>query len=395
MTGRHTPFDIQQVRGFPTALQIYRIPASRFWQVRLRADGKYHRKSTKCENQKEAVEFARRYFDDSRIAERLGTSFNSESFYSCAKKLLDYQRGLISRGDRDPRINIEDEKKLKKDILPYFGKMSVSKIQASDIDDYVNYLVAERDLSSSTLNKHVVVIRKVLREALKYRHITSYPIFPSIKHVDHPRPYFDDEEYRKLTQTARSLAKKDIKVRYVPLTEEICDFIIFHTNVFVRPSDIKVLKHSDVKIVEGKDRYLSIYPPHSKTIVRASFSMPNAIPIYKRLKKRQEERGMGGADDYVFFPEKTNRDYAWQTIQRQFNRILEEADLKVAHGGRKRTVYSLRHTAIMFRLMNSKNPDVFLLAKNSLTSIGQLERFYLSHVEVSMRIEEFQSIKNR
>jgi hypothetical protein len=35
MSGRTNPYDIENVRGYPSALQIYRIEASKFWQVRL------------------------------------------------------------------------------------------------------------------------------------------------------------------------------------------------------------------------------------------------------------------------------------------------------------------------------------------------------------------------
>jgi hypothetical protein len=45
----------------------------------------------------------------------------------------------------------------------------------------------------------------------------------------------------------------------------------------------------------------------------------------------------------------------------------------------------------MFRLLKSKNIDIFMLAKNALTSVNQLERFYLSHAESKMKIENLQS----
>ena len=59
--------------------------------------------------------------------------------------------------------------------------------------------------------------------------------------------------------------------------------------------------------------------------------------------------------------------------------------------GRARTLYSLRHTALMFRLLKYDNVGNFLLAQNALTSVDQLERFYLSHAESRMRIENLQS----
>ena len=50
MAGKTNPYDIESVSGYPRALQIYRIPASSAWQVRLFVGRKYLRKSTRCES---------------------------------------------------------------------------------------------------------------------------------------------------------------------------------------------------------------------------------------------------------------------------------------------------------------------------------------------------------
>ncbi len=71
--------------------------------------------------------------------------------------------------------------------------------------------------------------------------------------------------------------------------------------------------------------------------------------------------------------------------------MLEEAGLKYDEQGRERTLYSLRHTALMLRLLKGDKIDIFTLAHNALTSVDQLERFYLSHAESRMKIEALQS----
>ena len=47
----------------------------------------------------------------------------------------------------------------------------------------------------------------------------------------------------------------------------------------------------------------------------------------------------------------------------------------------------------MFRILKGDNVDIFLLARNALTSVDQLERFYLSHVESRTKIENLQSMR--
>jgi len=185
-------------------------------------------------------------------------------------------------------------------------------------------------------------------------------------------------------------------VRYVPLTSEVYDFIIFATNTFVRPSDWYLLQHKHVEVVKEKGtKYLLLTPPQPKTVRRQSASMEVAVVVYERLRERHEKLGLAGDDDYLFFPEFKNRAYALATIRRQFEHVLEEARLKHDKQGRGRTLYSLRHTALMFRLLKGDKIDIFMLARNALTSVNQLERFYLSHAESRMKIHELQSFGKR
>jgi hypothetical protein len=392
MSSRTSPYEIESVPKYPETLQIYRISASKFYQVRLFVERKYVRKSTRCVEKTDAIEFAKRFYDEIRIAQRLDFSVHTDTFAACANHLLKHQEALVNRDERDNRINTEDRKKLNKDILPFFQTKNVSAITTLDIENYLDDLSSKRKLSPSTLSKHLVVIRKVLNEARKRDFIKSLPPFPTIRRKDNPRSYFDDKDYRQLRKIVARLAKQNLKVRYVPLDKEINDFIIFSVNVFVRPSDIKHLKHKHVSVVRtDKTHYLSITPPNSKTVNRESVSMKRAVSVYERLKKRHAEDDLANDDDYVFFPQYRNREYALQTLRRQFEFVLEQANLKYDKNDKPRTIYSLRHTALMFRLLKSENIDIFMLARNALTSVSQLERFYLSHAESRMKIENLQS----
>lgn len=307
MRGRTNPYDVETVRGYPEALQIYRIPASSAWQVRLFVGRKYLRKSTKFESKREAIKFAKRFYDEIKIAQRLDFEVHRDSFAACAHHLMKRQEALVGRGERDDRLISEDRRKLEKDVLPHFGMMAVADITTETLDDYIDHISRDRKLSPSTLSKHLVVVRKVLNEARRRGFLKSLPPFPTVKRKDNPRPYFTDSEYRKLWQTASRLAKEGLKVRYVPLTEEIWDFIVFHVNVFVRVSDLKTLKHRHVQVVKERGtQYLLLSVAKSKTVNRDSATMPFAVDAYERLLERHTKGGFGKADDYVFFPEYQN-----------------------------------------------------------------------------------------
>jgi hypothetical protein len=80
-------------------------------------------------------------------------------------------------------------------------------------------------------------------------------------------------------------------------------------------------------------------------------------------------------------------------MSRLFNAIIAKAGLKTAATGETRTLYSLRHTAIMFCLTLGDRIDVVTLAKNARTSVDMIERFYAKHLQAEMNIDRIQSMR--
>ena len=63
MTSRHTPVEQHSIAGFPETLVIYRMPASRYWQVRAYVAGRgLLRKSTRSSERTSAVAFAKDFY---------------------------------------------------------------------------------------------------------------------------------------------------------------------------------------------------------------------------------------------------------------------------------------------------------------------------------------------
>jgi hypothetical protein len=395
---RTIPYDIHSVPGYPKALKIYRIPASKHWQVRYFFDGKYRRRSTGTENKSEAISKAKELFNSVRLAEKL----DQHTFASAARRFLEQQASQIKAGYMDARNQYEDQKKLNKDILPYFRTMDVSQITKQTINEYLGSL-NDRRLAKSTRNKHVGVIRKVLKHASDSGILKSLPTFPTIGQNTNPKSWFDRNEYKILRDTAKKYLKKNYvahefikgrSVRRLIFTEEFYDFLIFSANVFVRISDIKLLQNKHIKIIEKFEiSGLAIRPPEGKTIDRTSMSMEVAIPVYRRLLEHHKKLGLGGPDDYVFYPEHKNRQYALNVIRRLFDHLLQQTNLKKDANGITRTLYSLRYTALMFRYLYGEKFDIHILALNALTSVETLERFYLSRGVSERKLAELLTFK--
>ena len=403
MSSRTTPTQLQTVPGCPSTVQIYQIPASQNWQFRFFIQGRYVCRTTRCSARDEARQRAKDFYGDILLKEKLDLSIHPTSFHAVAKQFVEWQQLQVNLGRIVPRTHREDLYKLKQDVLPFFQTMDVGTINKAKIEEYLS-IIAGRRLSKSTLNKHLSVIRKILRFAADRNIIKLTPSFPSIGVDNNVRPYFDLPSYQKLCRAAKVYAARvhvaDYKlngksVRKLRYTQDFADLVQFGFHVFVRISDIKVLKHKHVKVVEeGGDCYLEIFSPHSKTASRSSCSMPLAAALYWRLLARHKAEGFGRPEDFVFYPQYPNRNYALDVVRRLFENIIDDTGLRKDEWGNSRTLYSLRHSALMFRLLHGDKIDIFLIAKNALTSVEMLEKFHLSHAESKMRIKELQSFKD-
>ena len=381
-------------RGFPDKLVIFQIPASSFWWVRYYTQKKILKKSTKTENKKTAIEFAKKFYEDILLRERnLLPLGSSPVFKKVADELIIEQEQLIERGERSDKLNINDKQKLEKDILPRFGGMNLKDITYKHLNEYAS-LLSKRDLKPATINNHLNLIHKVLALGQRENLIQTIPQFPKVKREDSPRGWFNLDEYELLKETIKNQIKLKTNIRGHEITDEIRFLVTFMVNTFLRPSDIKHLRHRNIQVVNDKNTYLRIQTDSSKTINSPIVSMQDAVGIYNDLIKFQisKERGIK-KEDFIFFPHLPNREFALQTMRRQFDHILDIADLKNTPTGAPRTLYSCRHSAIMFRLTMGESIDLLTLARNARTSVSMIERFYAKPLQGEMNIDKIQSMK--
>lgn len=172
---------------------------------------------------------------------------------------------------------------------------------------------------------------------------------------------------------------------------ELADWIAFMVNCFLRPSEWPYIRHRHVIVHRGEHPHLEITLLKGKTGQRIVWSMPSAVRIYDRIVARNGS----DPDQFLFKPQYQNRDTAQQKMRQAFEALLDQTGLAYDRFGNKRVAYSLRHSALMFRLLKGDNVDLLALAKNAGTSIQMLERFYLSHLGPAMKLANLQSFKRR
>ena len=77
--------------------------------------------------------------------------------------------------------------------------------------------------------------------------------------------------------------------------------------------------------------------------------MPKAVYFYNKIIELRQKQGIAiKPDDYLFQPQHLNRVTAYRNLARQFDMILEAANLKIGDKGINRSIYLMRHTSLIF-----------------------------------------------
>ena len=289
-----------------------------------------------------------------------------------------------------------DFSRYKSDLLPLFGEQEIDTITNAQISGLQNRLL-ERNLSTATIKHFMVVLRKIMKFAVSNDLMSNIPVFPKVGgrlKTFQKRDYLTLDEYKAVVAKAEKLAEDKVEVRGVKITLEMKYLIQFMVNTFIRPSDLRVIKHKHVQVQEvGKDKWVALTHPSTKTNDDEVQAMPATVPIYNKLVEfKKQEKMKLGLDEYVFFPEYDNRDTAMAVMARLLKRIVLETDIE-AKTGKNITMYGLRHTAIMFRLTIGR-VDALALAKNARTSQQMIDKFYASHLKTSQVRKQLHAFPN-
>lgn len=388
------PDTLTTIRGYPDRLKIYRIPASPFWWCRATFGEHRVTRSTKETEKRKAITFAKEFYESLLRRDGSIPLTASRSFERCALALLEEHKRRAGSGERNRRYADDLRKQLNHRLLPFFRSYPLKVIDYQAVSRFVDS-IRQDEATSSTIQRHLVSLRQVLKHALKLGLIETLPLFPVISTKDNPRPWFSDDEYRLLRKTARRLAAEHVVIKGELLTMEVYYFIVFMVNTFLRPSDWYQMRRSHIRIQERNDGepLLVISPPSSKTVNTPIVSMPTAVPLYKRIVQLQNAVREWDDEAHVFLPHIDNRDRARDQMRRFFDFVVRRAKLKTAHTGRERTIYSLRHTAIALRLLKGENVDLLFLARNCRTSVAMIDRFYCRHLSALMAPEKIVGMK--
>lgn len=398
------PESVFPVPHYPTKLRIYKTQASPYWQVQSFFKGKTYRQSLRTTHKNIALWGAKDFFHQ-KVAQLYGNyvpqpTNRGNLFRQLIAPTISVEVARNERGELSNEGLRIFRTRLYKHVEPFFGDLYVKEIDFNHMNKFVNMLSKQKH-STTTIQQYLVAVRKVLNYAHASNLIDRIPKFPTIKTAISPRGSFSITEYRKLVTHSRKMVHAKIPVltsdqsvrgggyidRNAYGSEELQYLIIFMVNSFIRPSDIKNLKHEHVTVVRNEYTYLRLNLPESKSHDKPIVTMVPAVRVYERLLAIHQANGYGKHDDYVFMPDKPDRRKMLMYLGYQFKYLQVIAGIKPnASNGKERTLYSLRHTAITFRLLYGANIDLLTLARNARTSVEMVEKFYSSNLTAEMNI---------
>ena len=382
---------------FDGRLQVYKRGESRFWQCAARVGTQRFRNSTKEEDLSRAKDVAEEWYLSLRGMMRNGELVKKErTFADAAEHYLRHAR-VLAVSVRSPKYIEYMELRMRRHILPFFGKVPLSEVNRGLVQSYRVKRAEETIAASATADKpgkpparstmlqEIVHIRQVLKHAEGMgwiQHIPSLDM-PYMTYTKRERrAWFSPEEYEQLYKATRRRIEDGERRGWTSHYEDLHDFVLFMANTGLRPDEALRLEIRDVQIEDdyATKKTILVIDVRGKTGTGYCKSMPGAVMPFKRLMKRRLEE----LNRVEFDKETADKLLPTTPLFRKYNRdlfntILREEGLKHDRDGRVRTAYSLRHTYISMRLM--EGADIYQIANNCRTSVQMIEQFYAAHIK--------------
>jgi integrase len=373
------------------------------WQARLRlgTENKLVRRSTRTTDLSDAKRTAEEIYDELRFKQQHDKPIRDKTFKQLAddyvrKAERDTLEGRLSKG----RLGLV-EGTLRRYLIPYFGKRHINDITAADFNDYDDWrldywtrgygagrrtAVAKATPSPKTLMMEQGVLRQVLKYGLELGVLRQLPFMRPKKAKTNRRGAFDAREYGQLIRTARRRARTAKHPRVKRDRQLLELYMRLMVGTGLRVGEARGLTWRDVEFIStGKAVETLRLWVDGKTGKRAVIGARTAKRAIKKLlefygfENIDAARAKGGG---LFT--NTNGE-AIHTFEVGFKALLRETGLGLDRYGKRRTLYSLRHSYATFRLLYG-GTDIYLLARNMGTSVGIIEQHY-GHVSTTLAAE--------
>jgi integrase len=336
-------------------LRLDKRAGSDNWYARLTLpNGKRLVKTTKTEDLESAKEVALRlYYEvDARIQNKLPATtrkFGDVAKYAVSRMETEIREGVGKQAYRDY------VQALNKWLVPYFGKTDIAKIDLAAVTRFDAWRTEQSGKvpAQSTINNHNSAINRVL-DLAELNGWTVKSLRPTLLNKGvktQSRGSFSVEEYRVIYTALRTFHKQTPNEKSAATRETLRNYVLFLANTGVRHGTEALGLHwRNIEWYERDgERYLAINVD-GKTNKRTAIARDRVVDFLWRQAQLNSRIPVADFNalissklDEPVFTTRLSATVTVHNLNRSFNALLDELDLKTGADGRTRTLYSWRH----------------------------------------------------
>ena len=404
--------DLSQ-RQINDGLYLYKRVRSTRWQARIkRTDNEWFAMSCGTSDfeaaKKVAIERQRQLLD----AQSNGLVDVSRRFSDVARLTIKHLDDEVTAGV-GKSVNRDYKQVINRYLIPALGKYQINHIDHKaliELDVFRNKLL-NRQPNRSTLNTHNAALRRVFKTAVDRGFLLPLQV-PQLVNRGRPpraRPYFDQDDYRRVSRNLREFAGTGHKQVARYLRDLLWDYALILANTGMRTGEealnlkwnqIKRTKEIDQKSVKREKidvlKFSVTGKKRPRTLICRDVDGSVTTPL-NRIQSRfpdladLKDDQLFKVDEYVFRTVDGRRP-RHERLVKAFKVFLRKYDLLTDKEGQERTLYSLRHTYATTQLRNGVTWDD--LAIQMGTSRIMLERHY-SKFKVEDRAADFSGLNEK
>ena len=336
-------------------LRLDKRAGSDNWYARLTLPtGKRLIKTTKTDDLETAKEVALRlYYEvDARIQNKLPATtrkFKDVARHAIHRMEAELEQGVGKQAYKD-YIQV-----LNKWLIPYFGGTDIAKLDLAAVTAFDAWRTEQNGKvpAQSTINNHNAALNRVLDEAELNGWIVK-SLRPTLLNKGvktESRGSFTVDEYRTIYTALRGYHKQTPNEKSTATRETLRNYVLFLANTGVRHgTEALGLCWRNIEWYERDgERYLAINVD-GKTNKRTAIARDRVVDFLWRQAQLNSRIAVADFDALIAAkfdePVFTTRFGVVATVpnlNRAFNALLDELDLKTGADGRTRTLYSWRH----------------------------------------------------
>ena len=336
-------------------LRLDKRAGSDNWYARLTLpSGKRLIKTTKTDDLEAAKEVALRlYYEvDARIQNKLPATtrkFKDVARHAIHRMEAELEQGVGKQAYKD-YIQV-----LNKWLIPYFGGTDIAKLDLAAVTAFDAWRTEQNGKvpAQSTINNHNSALNRVLDEAELNGWIVK-SLRPTLLNKGvktQSRGSFSVEEYRVIYTALRGYHKQTTNEKSAATRETLRNYVLFLANTGVRHgTEALGLCWRNIEWYERDgERYLAVNVD-GKTNKRTAIARDRVVDFLWRQAQLNSRISVEDFDALIaakvnepVFTTRLGMVATVPNLNRAFNALLDELDLKTGADGRTRTLYSWRH----------------------------------------------------